>query len=98
MHKGGCVYIRTNKNNTTLYNGVTSDLRQRIWQYQSKYNPTSFTAKYNFTKLVYYQFFITIIEAILVEKQIKAGSRSKKENLIKSINQNWDDLFDEIEW
>jgi putative endonuclease len=48
--------------------------------------------------LVYYQFFITIIEAILVEKQIKAGSRSKKENLIKSINQNWDDLYDEIEW
>ena len=98
MHKGGCVYILTNKNNTTLYTGVTSDLRQRIWQHQSKYNPTSFTAKYNLTKLVYYQFFSTINEAILVEKQIKAGSRSKKENLIKSINQNWDDLYDEIEW
>ena len=63
-------------------------MRQRIWQHQSKYNPISFTAKYNLTKLVYYQFFSTINEAILVEKQIKAGSRSKKENfeIVNALN------------
>jgi len=98
MHKGGCVYILTNKNNTTLYTGVTADLKLRIWQHESKYNPASFTAKYKLTKLVYFQFFSTINEAILVEKQIKAGSRSKKENLINSINPQWEDLYDKIEW
>ncbi|MCX6185783.1 MAG: GIY-YIG nuclease family protein [Bacteroidetes bacterium] len=98
MHKGGCVYILTNKNNTTLYTGVTSDLNKRIWQHKSTYNPFSFTAKYKLTKLVYYQFYITINEAILVEKQIKAGSRAKKENLINSINPEWEDLYEKIEW
>jgi len=89
----------TNKNNTTLYTGVTSDLKSRVSQHKNNLFPKSFTASYNLHKLVYYEGFHRIEEAITREKQIKAGSRKKKEILINSINPNWNDLYDEIlEW
>ena len=72
------MYIMTNKNNTVLYTGVTSDLISRIQQHISKIHFSSFTAKYNIEKLVYYSFFPTIEEAITEEKRIKGGSREKK--------------------
>ncbi len=97
MERGGCVYIMTNKNHTTLYTGVTSDLETRIWEHKNHVYPTSFTAKYNLEILVYFEFYTRIEEAIAFEKQIKAGSRAKKEDLINSMNPEWKDLYDEIE-
>jgi len=93
MERGGCVYIMTNKNNTVLYTGVTSDLIARIEQHISKIHFSSFTSKYNIEKLVYYSFFSTIEEAITEEKRIKGGSREKKIKLAESINPLWEDLW-----
>jgi len=95
MKRGGYVYIVANKNNTVLYTGVTSLLKKRITQHKEKEYPGSFTARYNADKLVYYEGFHRIEDAIFREKQIKAGSRKKKELLIKSINPEYKDLFEE---
>ena len=89
------VYIMTNHHNTTLYTGVTNDLYRRIQQHRSK-EGSSFTRKYNLTKLVYFEITEDISAAILREKQIKVGSRQKKEDLINSINPTWQDLFEDI--
>ena len=67
----GFVYIMTNKNNTVLYTGVTSDLMDRVLKHKSKKYPDSFSAKYNIDKLVYFEELDTIGEAIKREKQIK---------------------------
>lgn len=96
MIRGGFVYILTNKNNTTLYVGVTSDLISRIYEHTEKIYPKSFTARYNLHKLVYYESFAFIEEAIAREKQLKAGSRNKKIALIESMNPQWIDLYPEI--
>ena len=93
MQRGGYVYIMTNKSNNVLYTGVTSDLIARIQQHISKIHFSSFTAKYNIEKLVYYSFFSTIEEAITEEKRIKGGSREKKIKLVESINPLWEDLW-----
>lgn len=95
--RGGIVYIMTNISNTTIYTGVTSDLLSRIDEHRQKVLPKSFTSRYNISKLVYYEGFHSIEEAILREKQIKAGSRKKKIGLIESMNPDWNDLFVEIE-
>jgi putative endonuclease len=94
--KPGFIYIITNKNNTTLYIGVTSNLPQRIVEHKEKRYQGSFSARYNLDKLVYYEAFQMIGDAIGREKQLKAGSRKAKIELIISINPNWLDLFDEI--
>jgi putative endonuclease len=99
MKRGGSVYIMTNQHHTTLYIGVTSDLPKRISQHREKFYPTGFTAKYNINKLVYFENLPTITEAIAREKQLKAGSRKKKLDLINTMNPKWDDLYDVIrEW
>ena len=85
----------SNKANTVIYTGVTSDLIPRVYQHKSK-TADGFTKKYNVVKLVYYEIFEDITEAIKREKQIKAGSRKKKIELIESINPNWNDLYNEI--
>ena len=94
--KPGFIYIITNKNNTTLYVGVTSNLPQRILEHKEKRYPNSFSARYNLNKLVYYESFQMIGDAIGREKQIKAGSRQNKIDLILSINSEWKDLYEEI--
>ena len=81
----------TNKDNTVLYTGVTSDLVARIYEHKNKL-VKGFTEKYNITKLVYYEEFGDVEAAIAREKQIKAGSRKKKIDLINSINASWRDL------
>ncbi|MGZ4035798.1 MAG: GIY-YIG nuclease family protein [Bacteroidia bacterium] len=86
------VYILTNPNNTVLYTGITNDLENRTLQHKEKINNNSFTSKYNVGKLVYYEIFSTAKDAIAREKQIKAGSRKKKELLIKLTNPTWKDL------
>ena len=75
------VYILTNKNQTVLYIGVTSNLKLRIEQHKMKIHPKSFTARYNVNELVYYEQYFDIGEAIAREKQIKSGSRQKKLDL-----------------
>jgi len=90
-------YIVTNENHTVLYTGVTSALRKRIWEHKNKMYPHSFTAKYNAEELVYYEAFFDIGEAIVWEKQIKAGSRQKKLDLINAFNQEWRDLFEDLD-
>ncbi len=95
MEKRGYVYILTNKNNTTLYTGVTSNLPKRIYEHKNKL-VDGFSKKYNLDKLVYYEIFDEIIEAISREKQIKAGSRKKKIELINSQNPEWEDLSEDF--
>ncbi len=96
MFKEGYTYILTNKNNTVLYVGVTSNLEQRMRQHQSGYFKNSFTSRYNITKLVYYKLFLNIEDAIHREKQLKGGSRQKKINLIEKMNPEWKDLYHEL--
>ena len=90
------MYILTNKNNTTLYVGVTSQLINRIKQHKDKKYPRSFTARYNLDKLVYYEELRSITVAIDREKQLKAGNRAKKVALIESMNPEWRDLYEEV--
>lgn len=89
------VYIVTNKLNSTLYTGVTSDLPKRIWQHKNKI-VSGFTAKYRLNKLVYYEMFDDIWQAIKREKQIKNLVRRKKIVLIENFNPEWKDLYDSI--
>jgi putative endonuclease len=93
MDKGGYVYIMTNNNNTVLYTGVTSNLTKRIQEHIEHKYAGSFTSKYNIEKLLYYQAFSSIEEAIAREKQIKAGSRQKKINLVNAMNPGWENLY-----
>ena len=97
MKHGGCVYIITNQYNKVLYTGVTADLRARIWEHKTKFYPKSFTAKYNCNKIVWFETFHRIEEAIEREKQIKGGSRKAKNALIQSINPTWKDLWQDIQ-
>jgi len=86
------IYIITNKRNTVLYTGVTSNLKKRIYQHKNK-KVEGFTKRYKISKLVYYEVFRDPENAILREKQIKGGSREKKIRLIESKNPNWEDIY-----
>lgn len=98
MKRGGAVYIMTNATRSTLYVGVTSDLKRRVWEHKNFFYPESFTAKYKLTSLVvYYEGFHRIEEVIGREKQIKAGSRKQKKDLVKGLNPKWKDLYEEVE-
>jgi putative endonuclease len=90
------VYILTNKGNNVFYTGVTDNLVVRMHQHKQKFDPNSFTAKYNVNKLVFYENGVDALEAIHREKQIKGGSRKKKRELIERINPTYEDLFDQI--
>jgi putative endonuclease len=92
IKKSYYVYLMTNKTNTVIYTGITNNLLRRIYEHKHKL-VGSFTAKYKITKLVYYETFYTPMEAIDREKQIKAGPRKKKEELIKSLNPEYEDLY-----
>ena len=92
MSKQYFVYIVTNKYHTVLYTGVTNNLDRRIDQHRTAL-PTTFTGRYKTNKLVYFEEHGDILEAISREKQIKAGSRQKKMDLINSINPEWNDLL-----
>ena len=86
------VYILTNKNNTVLYPGVTSDLEQRVYDHKTKLHPKSFTARYNIKKLIYFEEFSDAKTAIKREKQLKRYKREFKGNLIEKDNPEWRDL------
>lgn len=93
--KNGYVYILTNKNNTTLYTGVTSELKKRIYEHREKL-VEGFTKKFNLSKLVYYEVSESILTAIEREKQIKNFSRQKKMALVRTENSEWRDLYEEL--
>jgi putative endonuclease len=93
MNKQYYVYIITNKVNSTLYTGVTSNLKRRIYEHREGIGG-GFTKKYTIKKLVYYEITNDVHSALAREKQIKAGSRKRKVDLINSINSEWIDLYD----
>ena len=88
------MYILTN-NSKTLYVGVTNNFERRIYEHKHKLKD-GFTKKYNLTKLVYFEMFNDINDAINREKQLKNWHRQWKINLIESKNKEWKDLYDEL--
>lgn len=95
MERKAYVYIMTNKRNTVLYTGVTSNLTKRVYEHKKKL-VEGFTKRYNVNKLVYYEVFDDMLNAIAREKQIKSGSREKKIDLIESLNKEWEDLYESL--
>lgn len=95
MTKQSFIYIITNYKETTLYTGITNDIIKRIYEHKNKL-VKGFSEKYNLTKLVYYECFEDITEAIKREKQIKGASRKKKIELINNFNKEWKDLYHDI--
>lgn len=85
------IYFMTNKYNTVLYVGVTNNLQQRVVQHKNRIS--NFTTRYNVTKVIYWEEFSDIRNAIAREKQIKSWSRERKERLINEINPEWRDLM-----
>lgn len=92
LSKNYYVYIITNKNNSVLYTGITNNLIRRVYEHQ-EHLIKGFTEKYNVGKLVYYELYNDVHQAIAREKQIKAGSRQKKLDLVNSFNKDWKDLY-----
>ena len=89
------VYIMTNKTNSTLYVGVTNDLRRRITEHKNE-TLDGFTKKYHLHKLVYFEEYSEVNDAIAREKQLKGWVRAKKNWLIESQNPNWEDWGDSL--
>lgn len=90
--KNYLIYILSNSNNKVLYTGMTNSLMQIVWEHKAKMIG-GFTKKYNVDKLVYFELFDNPTDAIKREKQIKAGSRKKKLELINDFNPDWKDLY-----
>ena len=88
------VYILANKNNSVIYTGVTGNLQRRLYEHKGKLIK-GFTQKYNVDKLVFFEEYKDIKEAIKREKQIKGWTRVKKNSLIESMNPLWEDLSNE---
>ncbi|WIO73276.1 GIY-YIG nuclease family protein [Porticoccaceae bacterium LTM1] len=92
MQKQPAIYILTNKRNGTLYTGVTSNLIQRIWQHK-QHQVDGFSKRYKLDWLVYYELHQSMLDAIIREKQLKAGSCTNKIKLNESTNPYWNDLY-----
>ncbi len=86
------IYILSNSHNGTLYIGVTSDLKKRIYEHKNKSNQKSFTSKYNINKLIYYEHTTSIESALQREKQTKNWQRKWKLDLIESVNPTWKEI------
>ncbi|CEG56439.1 GIY-YIG nuclease family protein [Legionella fallonii] len=95
MSKEYYIYLLTNTHHTVLYTGVTNNLVRRIYEHKNKAQ-LGFTQKYNVNQLVYYEICSDIVVAITREKQIKAWTRKKKEDLIATLNPEWADLYRSI--
>jgi putative endonuclease len=88
----GWVYIVTNKPKGVLYVGVTSDLEGRIWEHRNGVYP-GFTSRYNCFRLVWYEDYDDITDAIHREKRLKTWNRAWKIRLVEDMNPGWNDLF-----
>jgi putative endonuclease len=93
--KTPCVYILASRRNGTLYVGVTSDPVRRVWQHKEGL-AEGFTKKYGVKLLVWYELHATMENAITREKQLKAGRRAGKIQLIEAMNPEWRDLYADI--
>jgi putative endonuclease len=89
------VYIMTNKHDTVLYTGMTGDLKRRTYEHRTG-RGGGFTSRYSASKLVYYEVTNDAQSAIAREKQIKAGSRQNKIDLVEGMNPDWLDLYEEL--
>ena len=94
MYNTYYVYIMSNANDTTLYIGVTNDIERRVKEHRSGQIP-GFTQKYNCCKLVYYETYSDIGQAIEREKKLKKWRREKKDRLINTMNPDLKDLYEE---
>jgi predicted GIY-YIG superfamily endonuclease len=95
MARTPCVYIMASKRNGTLYTGVTSNLARRAYEHREGLTP-GFTTRYGCKRLVFYEHYERIDEAIAREKQIKGGSRANKVALIEAMNPEWRDLYETL--
>jgi putative endonuclease len=93
MSREPCVYILANRRQGTLYTGVTSNLAQRVLQHRECLTP-GFASRYGCNRLVFYESYERMHEAIDREKQIKGGSRATKIALIEAMNPDWKDLYE----
>ncbi|MCL2334716.1 MAG: GIY-YIG nuclease family protein [Endomicrobia bacterium] len=93
MSKTYYVYIITNKARGTLYIGVTNDILRRMYEHKNKLVP-GFSKKYSLDKLIYFEHYTDINEAIKREKMIKKWERIWKLELIEQVNPNWNDLIE----
>ena len=93
--KEGYIYMMMNLRNTVIYTGVTSNLVKRVFEHKEKL-VEGFTKAYNVDKLVYYEVFDRVEDAIAREKQIKAGSRKRKMLLINHMNPQLRDLSNDL--
>jgi putative endonuclease len=93
--KGGWIYLMTNRRDGILYAGVTSNLPSRAFQHPEG-RVEGFTKRYGLKRLVYYEYFDDIRDAIQREKTIKHWPRAGKVRLIHSMNPDWNDLYDTL--
>ncbi|MBI2719433.1 MAG: GIY-YIG nuclease family protein [Rhizobiales bacterium] len=91
----GYLYMMTNRPKGVLYTGVTSNLPRRAYEHREGLVP-GFTSRYGLTRLVYYEIFAMVVDAIRREKTIKHWPRAWKVNLIEAMNPEWRDLYDEL--
>lgn len=95
MEGKGYIYFMTNKTNNVLYIGVTNSLKRRIAEH-SEGRGAVFTSKYNCSKLVYFEIFPTIKQAVTRERQLKHFKREWKNQLVETINPKWQDLSESV--
>ena len=93
MSKPGYVYLLASQRNGTLYVGVTSDLVKRVWEHKQDL-VGGFTKRYQVHRLVHYEVFEDIRDAIVRERRIKKWKRGWKVQLIEEENPGWNDLYD----
>ncbi|CAN5173331.1 GIY-YIG nuclease family protein [soil metagenome] len=93
--KRGYIYILTTKYNTVFYTGVTSNLPERIHEHKTDVG-SKFTRKYKIKKLIWFDEYPTIRDAIDAEKRIKKWKRRWKEEMIEELNPDYSDLYEEI--
>ncbi|MFI3320810.1 MAG: GIY-YIG nuclease family protein [Rikenellaceae bacterium] len=91
--KRSYIYFMANSSNTSLYLGVTSNLQKRVAEHKSHIKAGSFSDKYNCERLVYFEEFEDIRDAISREKQLKNWKREWKDSLIEAVNPTWEDLL-----
>ncbi len=96
MSKTYAVYILTNYKETTFYIGVTGNLQKRIWEHKNKV-VEGFTNKYNVDRLVYYELTEDVESALNREKLLKRWHRQWKINLIKEMNPEFKDLYNNLQ-
>ena len=90
------VYCLANATNVAIHAGITNDLLRRVGEHRSHADPRSFTARYDISKLVYFEETSDPYSAIQREKQIKSWNRARKNKMISAFNPTWDDLYDRL--